>query len=131
MNGLKWASTVLRERPVVCVAGNHEYYGKALPHLTKKPRESCKGKSVRFLECESVSINGIRFLGCTLWSDFEVAGNKPPSIDAAQNMMTDYKRIHVSPQYRKLRPIDTGAIHAASVKWLEECLLKSNVPTVV
>ena len=131
MNGLKWATTVFQDRPVVYVAGNHEYYGNALPHLTNKLRESCKGTSVHFLECESVSINGVRFLGCTLWSDFAVASNRLESMEVAQDVMTDYKRIRLSPKYRKLRPIDTGALHAASFKWLRECLPKSNEPTVV
>jgi Icc-related predicted phosphoesterase len=131
MNGLKWIDAVLQQKTVIYVAGNHEYYGNALPRLTNKLSETCQGTSVRFLECESVSFNGVRFLGCTLWSDFGVVGNRSASMDTAQNVMTDYRRIRVSPKYRKLRPMDTAALHAASVKWLQESLMKPSEPTIV
>lgn len=131
LNGLTWTAAVFQERPVMYVAGNHEYYGSALPHMTKKLRLSCKDTSIRFLECESASFNGVLFLACTLWSDFGVSGNRSASMDAAQNLMTDYRRIRVSPKYRKLCPLDTAALHVASVKWLQESLMRTNEPTVV
>lgn len=34
--------------------------------------------------------------------------------------MTDYKKIRVSPTYRKLRSIDTAGIHHKSVNWLKD-----------
>lgn len=36
----------------------------------------------------------------------------------ATQVMTDYRKIRVSPQYRKLRSADTAAIHNQSLKWL-------------
>jgi Icc-related predicted phosphoesterase len=36
--------------------------------------------------------------------------------------MTDYRKIHVNPIYRKLRSIDTAGIHYRSRRWLGEQL---------
>ncbi|HVS04223.1 MAG TPA: hypothetical protein VMT16_15775 [Thermoanaerobaculia bacterium] len=36
--------------------------------------------------------------------------------------MNDYRRIRVSPEFRRLRPADTAAVHARSRRWLEEAL---------
>jgi predicted phosphodiesterase len=60
--------------PSVYVAGNHEYYGAALPRLTEKLQAEASGTNVAFLENEERVIGGVRFLGCTLWSDFSILG---------------------------------------------------------
>ena len=35
--------------PVIYVAGNHEYYGEAMPRLTQKLRDHCAGSNIHFL----------------------------------------------------------------------------------
>lgn len=129
--GLEWIRTTFQDIPTIYVAGNHEYYGNALPHLTQKLKQSAQGSSVRFLERETTILNGIRFIGCTLWSDFDLTGNSSDSMFAAQTMLTDYQRIRVSPKYRKLRPDDTRLLHIASLDWLRETIKFSHEPTVV
>ncbi len=74
MKGLAWIHAALAGKTVLYVAGNHEYYGHALPVLTHKLKKGCEGSPIRLLECDTISLSGIRFLGCTLWSDFEVCG---------------------------------------------------------
>jgi predicted phosphohydrolase len=107
--------------PVVYVAGNHEYYGGSLPRLTEKLREACARTNVRFLENGAAEIGGVRFLGCTLWTDFELFGaeRRARAMAAAEEGMVDYRRIRVWPRYRRLRARDTAALHRESVGWLE------------
>ena len=131
MKGLAWIEAAFPGKTVIYVAGNHEYYGHALPVLTNKLRKGREGSLIRFLECDTISLAGIRFLGCTLWTDFGVWGNRAASLDAARTTMTDYRRIRVSPRYRKLRPSDTLAFHAGSRTWLRKSLKDSAEPTVV
>ena len=57
-------------RPVVYVAGNHEYYGHSIPGLTGELVAATRGAGIHVLENEAVVIGGVRFLGCTLWTDF-------------------------------------------------------------
>ena len=47
-------------RHVVYVRGNHELYGGRFPKLTSIP-------NLHYLENDSVRIDGVRFLGTTLW----------------------------------------------------------------
>lgn len=117
--GVEWAKERFDSTPVMYVFGNHEYYGKAIPHLLIKAREAAKGTSVKILEQEGCSINGVRFLGCTFWTNFELLGDPKIAGYEATQKMTDYRRIRVSPEFRKLRSLDTAIMNRQSQLWLE------------
>lgn len=131
LRGLEWAAEVFAPTPIVYVAGNHEYYHSALPHLTDKLHERALQLGVHFLERGSVTIGGVRFLGTTLWTDFALFGDPATAELAAATRMSDYRLIRLSPAFRRLRPSDTAALHAKSVRWLERELQNRNIPTVV
>ena len=120
--GIKWALQHIRNKPVIYVLGNHEFYGKAYPKHIGTLRELCQNSNVHLLENEFVSIDGVNFLGATLWTDFELYGDPRLHGASCQSEMTDYKKIKISPQYRKLRSIDVSAIHRRSLTWLESTL---------
>ena len=69
--GVRWAASACGGRPVIYVPGNHEYYGHAIPKLTLELESLGASVGVRVLDCAVETIKGIRFLGCTLWSDFD------------------------------------------------------------
>jgi len=117
-HGLLWAREKFSEVPVIYVLGNHEYYGQALPKHLEKLKEQAEGTNIHVLENEIITIAGITFLCCTLWTDFKLSGDPRIAGYAATQTMTDYKRIRVSPAYRKLRSVDTAAIHYNSRNWL-------------
>jgi Icc-related predicted phosphoesterase len=64
--GLEWLKTLNKD--VVYVAGNHEFYGREYGATLANLRSAALGSKVHFLEKETWRYNGIRFLGCTLWS---------------------------------------------------------------
>ncbi len=72
--GLETAHSIFSGRPVVYVAGNHEYYGQALPQLTDDLKAAARGTHVHFLENQELILQGVRFLGATLWTDFGLFG---------------------------------------------------------
>jgi predicted phosphohydrolase len=132
--GIDFATQAFAGRPVLYVAGNHEYYGGSLPALTEQMREHAGGTNVRFLENDVVVLNNVRFVGCTLWTDFELHG--PERADearrAARASLNDYHQIHDSTTGRELEPDDTAALHAHSREWLLRTLRTSfGGPTVV
>ncbi len=112
------------EIPVVYVAGNHEYYGAAIPKLTTELQDLARGSQVHFLENDSFIFQNVRFLGCTLWTDFEILGleNRGLAMWDAEQRMADYRLIRLSPKFNRLRPIDTAGFHFASLKWLKQHL---------
>jgi Icc-related predicted phosphoesterase len=118
--GLEWAKDAFQNKTVIYVLGNHEYYGKAIPKLTAKLRDEAFGSQVHILENERLEIKGIEFLGCTLWTDFKLFNNPLIASYKAQEMINDYKKIRITPEFRKLRAVDTARFHAESVKWLED-----------
>ncbi|HEV7586778.1 MAG TPA: metallophosphoesterase [Longimicrobium sp.] len=122
VRGIELAKKWARGRPVLYVAGNHEFYGEAILRHLRTLEEAAEGSPVRFLENREVVLGGVRFLGCTLWTDFELFGERAASAAAAQGVMNDFRRIRVEPGYRRLSPNDVMAMHHRSLRWLGERL---------
>jgi predicted phosphodiesterase len=80
--GMPFASNSAKDMPTIYVAGNHEFYGAAIPKLYDKLQTEAAGLGVHFLQNAQVVIESVRFLGCTLWTDFELLGNN--SCDVAR-----------------------------------------------
>jgi 3',5'-cyclic AMP phosphodiesterase CpdA len=85
--------------PVVYVTGNHEAYGSDLAALLPRLRASAWETDGRVLFLES---NTARFwfadrplavLGCTLWTDYAIAGNAVSAMHSAEQRMNDHKSI--------------------------------------
>lgn len=120
--GVVWAMETFKDRPVIMVFGNHEFYGDKYPTLIERAKALSLGSNVHILENDAVDINGVRFLGCTLWTDFRLYGDPRLAGYFCQQEMTDFKKIRVAPRYSKLNPVDVAKIHEASLLWLKNQL---------
>jgi predicted phosphodiesterase len=124
-------------RPVIFVPGNHEFYNRELGSELALMRNAAAGSNVHLLAPGCVVLEGVRFLGCTLWTDFQLAvggdevgalESKARAMAAAKRSMNDYAliRIQDSGGFRRhprpLEPADTLAIHHAERTWLLEKL---------
>ncbi|HEV8691405.1 MAG TPA: metallophosphoesterase [Ideonella sp.] len=58
-------------RTVLYVPGNHEYDGRPFDETHAELRTICEGLGITWLERETVVLEGVRFIGTTLWSDFD------------------------------------------------------------
>lgn len=118
--GLLWARKTFSQ-PVLYVTGNHEFYDVTLG-LLRELRDEAR-EPVRFLEKDSVVIGNVRFLGCTLWSGFNLDGGErqKEAMDSARRKIGDYFDIGIRAGQR-LEPRHTVAIHGQSEKWLERTL---------
>lgn len=135
--GIDWAKRLswgADGRPVLYVAGNHEFYGHAFPALIDDLRAACTGSAVRVLENDEAVIGGVRFLGCTLWSDFAFDGpsHRTASMAVCGRIVNDYRQIGGSDGESRLTPAETLARHEQSRGWLIERLASPFAgPTVV
>ena len=77
--------------PVVFVPGNHEYDGMDFDAAHDRLRETCARLGLMWLERETLVIGGVRFVGTTLWSDFDALTPVP-------DLATLPKRRHGTPQ---------------------------------
>ncbi len=133
IKGLRCARQTFPDKPIVYVAGNHEFYEHNWIKNLDALREAAPKFDVEFLETNAVHIGGIRFLGCSLWTDFELFGaeRKSDVLRQARAIMNDYKwiRITVTPELyslhsKKLVPELAIRRHQDSVEWLEQELNK-------
>jgi predicted phosphodiesterase len=131
-HGIELAREWFPGRHVLYVAGNHEFYRESTPRLQRRLAEAARAYGIHYLENREVVIGGVRFLGCTLWTDFELFGARHDSMDAAQAVMNDFRLIRVDPEYRRFRPADARVSHLISLDWLQTTLDKPfDGPTVV
>lgn len=132
--GIEWARVLAQGRPVIYVAGNHEFYGHAVPDLIEELRRAAAGSAVLVLENDEVTLEGIRFLGCTLWSDFDFDGpeGRARAMALCERVVNDYVQISFGSDGRMLTARDTLMLHRASRSWLASRLAQPHDgPTVI
>lgn len=117
----------LWHKPVMFVAGNHEYYGSILEDAAARIRDAARDTNVTFLDAVEVPIiDGVRFLGCTLWTDYRFeARDQAAGSRVAGMMMNDHKRIRTSDGAefpRPFTPADACRRHVAERRWLTDRL---------
>jgi predicted phosphodiesterase len=129
-----WASGF--EQRVLYVPGNHEFYGGSIDGTTAELRELCAGTNVTLLERDEVVLDGVRFLGTTLWTDFRLDGDGAASDEAmrvAQALIRDFSRIRreaAAPE--AFSPADSAALFDRQAAWLKDRLASAHDgPTVV
>ncbi|MBC3932604.1 metallophosphoesterase [Undibacterium curvum] len=126
---VEWAHQTFADIPVLYVHGNHEAYGKNLDDIQVEIAEACKAIGhVHFLNEGELIVDGVRFLGATMWTDFCLFGadTKQAAMREAEAVMMDYKRIRLANAgYRKLRAADTAKMHAEQKHWLKAKLAEA------
>lgn len=130
--GIMWAGRTYDPSKTLYVAGNHEFYGKRRLHRHyEKMREKAKEFGVQFLQNDVVVIDGVRFIGCTLWTDFNLHGNQPLAMIQAKQDMNDYRLICIDIN-KLIQPANVLHEFETSFKFLEETLdIPFDGPTVV
>ena len=91
--------------PVIFVLGNHEYYHGVFPD----------DRQAFLLENEAMILDGVRFLGATLWTDF--ASGK--QMRSCQRMMSDFEVIHDGVS-GSITPETILKVHQDSIAWLDD-----------
>lgn len=105
---------------VVYVEGNHFFYkNNFFGRIHELKGMVTLPDNVHFLENESVEINGVVFIGATLWTDFN--SGDPESMLLARGKMSDFHVITTS-DGSKLTPLNTLKLHAESKKYIFDTL---------
>jgi len=127
-----FAEECSKYREVVMVMGNHEHYhGKIWK--TQGDLLANLPDNVTLLENQTHEIDGVMFVGATLWTDFN-KGN-PQVMMNCQFNMSDYKFItqfdSVKNAYYKLTPNKTYLLHQESCEYIKKTLQKNQDRKVV
>ncbi|MEO6269823.1 MAG: metallophosphoesterase [Lautropia sp.] len=153
VEALRWARRCFPHQRIVQVAGNHEFFGANWHRTLDDFRDVARSLDISFLENDAIVVDGVQFLGATLWTDFEVfaRAGRPLQIDGhtakemMQLRMLDYAVIRweatrellgsehdaggpspaTGPVERVLTPDDTARLHQRSRSWLADRLGES------
>mgnify|MGYP000137806270 CR=1 FL=1 len=152
LDGLIWARNTFPDKQIVYVSGNHEFYGQDLS-IIDLMRKTAKSLDIHFLENDEVFIDGVRFLGCTLWANQNNFSLK--DIEFSWRNMNDYGSIKAESWWndnknrneafelmgdhfnkksfyqKSFSPIIAYLIHKESLSWLTKKLSESHKKTVV
>lgn len=120
--------------PVVFVPGNHEYDMQDFDAAHDRLRRTCDRLGLHWLERETLVAGGVRFVGTTLWTDFEALADHERCTDPAQRLRMRQKAFRAADFYlSKTGTTRAGAPWlAAAVReqalvchaWLEEALAR-------
>jgi predicted phosphodiesterase len=63
--------------PVLYIPGNHEYDGQDFDACYLALRDRAEALGIQWLERETIAFKDVRFIGTTLWSDFDCFADRP------------------------------------------------------
>jgi Calcineurin-like phosphoesterase len=133
VEAVRWAlrKNPFAGKPVVFVPGNHEFYNGERTRTLEALRKAAAGTNVHLLDRDEVTLNGLRFLGATLWTDFELDVARGTDVTQAMRDaklgLTDFggtirERQADSTSTHRFSPLDAAREHAISRAWLHERL---------
>lgn len=131
-HAIDWAIAVFPGQQIVYVPGNHEFYDAEIYGLRQQLRQRA-GDQLHVLDDSAIEIDGVRFLGSTLWTDYKLFGvdRQAGAMHEAKHCMIDHNCIRSAPSGRFL-PTDAARLHRKSAAWLATELAKpSDGKTVV
>lgn len=111
-----------RFKAVIHIAGNHEYYGSSLfdsaRHMTTN-----LAPNVYHLQNQTVTIDGQRFVGCTMWTNFSGF-----QLEASLRM-NDFRKIRIGgPKgYRRINSADIMRLNAESKLFLADSITEDSI----
>ena len=124
------------EKPVLYVLGNHEFYGSSIDGAADEVKRLCDRTQIQVLDNTETVIDRVRFLGTTLWTDFELFGDgekKATAMTEARRLIRDFSRIAlVEATNAMFSPEDSVTLFKRHAGWLDDRLAAvHDGPTVV
>ncbi len=120
--------------PVIFVPGNHEYYRGALKEGLDSGYKLAEAYGdVFLLNGDSAVLDGYRFIGTTLWTDFNLHNDPRMAMAIAKDELNDYRSIKLSKTpFRRFTPQDSRHLHnMAAVEIDNVYKSQPNRPTVI
>lgn len=135
LKSVRWASraSVNKGRPTLFVPGNHEFYREHMKAVNDGMARVAHTRSnglLHVLNPSEVIIDGVRFLGCTLWTDFDLPisgqSDSAQAMAEASESMNDFQMIKFKTDCirgrRAFQPADARERHREDRDWLLERL---------
>lgn len=109
--------------PIVMVMGNHEYYGRHFASELAAARQAAPLYGIYLLENDVVTLGGVRFIGCSMWTDYALFGDVARAMQVAAHSLNDHRRIKWSKQpWSRFRPQEAWRLHRQSRDFIKTTL---------
>lgn len=111
--------------PIIYIPGNHEFEGKRVDKALNDMRELLQPfENVHFLYNESVIIDDIKFIGSTLWTNFELDGMEKvkENMDWAKQNVVDFTYIFTQKEngkYASITPQEMAKMCDDAIRFLD------------
>jgi hypothetical protein len=137
--GLRWLRDAFPGQRLLCVPGNHDFYSHHIEHQPelkttyeeqrRRAPELARELGISLLDDDEIVIGDVRFLGSTLWTDFQQRPGYVMFGDAvreAERRHNDYRRIKVDPgrSRNKFTAAHSIAAHRKSRVFLRDALAR-------
>ncbi|MBZ9763308.1 metallophosphoesterase [Mesorhizobium sp. CA8] len=133
-DGVRWlAKHVAHAMTCIYVAGNHEFYKGAIKEGLEAGHSAAAGfPNIHFLEKEMVIVDGVRFIGATLWTDYRIEGRPQVAMFHARQRMNDYRKIAARRNpWERFVPATAYRLHQQSRLFIDSSLRADPTKTVV
>ena len=119
---LPWIAEQLPRAQIFVMPGNHDYYDGSIDREDKL-RDAAAAHGATFVQKSELIFGRHRLLCCTLWTDFDIYGERTENLRHAVTQMNDYLYIRIAKiGFKKLTPVQTAQIHLDHKKWLSKRL---------
>jgi Icc-related predicted phosphoesterase len=81
------------QTPIVAVLGNHESYRLCWSEELANARAAAPLYGIHLLENDTVVLGNVRFIGCSLWTDYALFGDPQRAMLVAAQGLNDHRRI--------------------------------------
>jgi Icc-related predicted phosphoesterase len=110
---IPWVSETFRRYglPIIYVPGNHDFYHGHLTHEVTKARLVAEHYGIHLLATgQSIVVGGVRFVGATLWTDYDLGHYGHFAEHDAMRWLNDFRYIRAG-NYRRALPKDVIDAH--------------------
>lgn len=91
-DGVRWLAQTFPTKPVLFIEGNHEYYGAPFGQRRREIIDECNQHSnIVHLDGQAITLDGVRFVGATLWTDFKLKGYMDLPLMRYESSIADFK----------------------------------------
>jgi predicted phosphodiesterase len=120
-------------KSVVYVPGNHEYYHHEINNTRILLRNDGLKYGVHILDRNVTVIDRVRFVGCTMWTDFSLDGNSYTGKRVAGRTMNDFRLIKCNDSGRAIFNVENAIkLFNGDIAWMRSVLSEPfNGDTVV